>query len=385
MDAHRDARRPRADSTRRSSWDSKVLLAAGYTGNVPLATAELFDPATGTFALTGSLATARWGHTATLLPDGRVFVVGGTNVGAFTPGVSLATAELYQPSTGTWTYGGAMLTARDSHSSTLLQNGTVLIAGGVNGSTGLTSAQLFDPATETWSLTGSLPLADVGPLPPFFRPETVLLPAAADPRVSSPRCITRRAPRSRPGPPLAYGRDDHAGAMLDDGSLLLIGGYGTLAAGRTAADSAEMRTGAIVLTGLSVTPCDDHAPLVAVTFQRDRHLQRRQRRRRDVALDVDRNTESVATVSGPGKIHTEGPGTAIIRATFAGFVFDATLTVPRRGQLGVVGLLQGGDVQLRHLQHRLQHASGARGVATAAQQPAQRRRNDLPRHARTCP
>src|SRR5437763_17023031 len=74
---------------------------------------------------TGSLKTARFHHTATLLPDGRVLVVGGEQ--AHTP---LASAELYDPATGTWSATGSLNTARDSHTATLLPSGKVLVAGG---------------------------------------------------------------------------------------------------------------------------------------------------------------------------------------------------------------------------------------------------------------
>jgi large repetitive protein len=98
---------------------------------------------------TGSLKTARFHHTATLLPDGRVLAVGGER--GHNP---LATAELYDPGTGTWSGTGSLSTARDSHTATLLPNGTVLVAGGNPDE--LDSAELYDPATGTWSLTGSL-------------------------------------------------------------------------------------------------------------------------------------------------------------------------------------------------------------------------------------
>src|SRR5437870_13920074 len=72
---------------------------------------------------TGNLKTARFHHTSTLLPDGRVLVVGGKDRSA------LASAELYDPATGTWSDTGSLNTARDSHTATLLPNGMVLVAG----------------------------------------------------------------------------------------------------------------------------------------------------------------------------------------------------------------------------------------------------------------
>src|SRR6266480_1328914 len=82
----------------------------------------------GTFNNTGSMNVARVNHTATLLPNGEVLVSGGFNA---TSGY-LASAELYNPSTGKWTLTGSMNVPRDNHHAVLLQNGQVLVAGGLN-------------------------------------------------------------------------------------------------------------------------------------------------------------------------------------------------------------------------------------------------------------
>src|SRR5438552_11390781 len=103
-----------------------------------------------TFAYTPSLNTARSEHTATLLPNGKVLVAGGQN--SF---MGLTSAELYDPASGTWSATGSLNTARYSHTATLLPNGKALVAGGRNDNH-LSSAELYDPSSGTWSATGCL-------------------------------------------------------------------------------------------------------------------------------------------------------------------------------------------------------------------------------------
>jgi hypothetical protein len=111
-----------------------LLLGAGLVLVQPCAGQS------GTWSDTGSLATARDGHTATLLPNGKVLVAGG-----FVCCDSLASAELYDPASGTWTATGRMTTRRYLHTATLLSDGRVLVAGGVDSSGfSLSSAELYD-------------------------------------------------------------------------------------------------------------------------------------------------------------------------------------------------------------------------------------------------
>jgi len=122
-----------------------VLIVGGLTGsggNVVVSSAELYNPATGTFTVTGSLTTARFVHTATLLSNGQVLIAGGQ---ATLNGNSLSSAELYNPTTGTFKSTGNMTTARDDHTATLLPNRQVLITGGWGSGSALASAELYSP------------------------------------------------------------------------------------------------------------------------------------------------------------------------------------------------------------------------------------------------
>ena len=116
--------------------------------------------ATGTFQKTGSMNVARISHTATLLLNGDVLVAGGDN-SSLGDGY-LASAEFYNPSTGSWTLTGTMTTARQRHQAVLLPSGEVLVAGGENASGTLASAELYNPSTGTWTPTGSMNTARSG-------------------------------------------------------------------------------------------------------------------------------------------------------------------------------------------------------------------------------
>lgn len=150
--------------------NGKVLLAGGIdNNNTPLSSAELFDPATNRFTATGSLKNARWLHTATLLGNGKVLIAGGD--GSQGPGIDggtpLASAEIYDPVAGTFSpVTATMANPRYYHTATLLNNGTVLLAGGQGtGGQKLPESELFDPVAKTFAATGSMmvdPALDTG-------------------------------------------------------------------------------------------------------------------------------------------------------------------------------------------------------------------------------
>ncbi|HEY8845606.1 MAG TPA: kelch repeat-containing protein, partial [Candidatus Limnocylindrales bacterium] len=200
----------RANHTATLLSDGRVLVI----GSVPpaLASAELYDPKSGTFSPTGSMTTARSGYTATLLSDGRVLVTGGKE---------LASAELYDPRSGTFSPTGSMATAREGQAATLLSDGRVLVTGGqgeppAGDPTGLASAELYDPRSGTFSPTG----------------------------------------------PMSGGRVIHTATLLADGRILVTGGLQTLHVGGgfplASADLYDPKSGTFSPTGSMATARDGY-------------------------------------------------------------------------------------------------------------------------------
>jgi hypothetical protein len=142
----------------------KVLVVGGgeRIGLTAEARCELYDPVTGTFALTGPLHLPRTFHTATRLQDGRVLVTGGHDVGF---GSNHSTVEIYDPATGTWSFAAPMSTRRARHTATLLPNGDVLAMGGAQVGSAVSinaSAEIYHPATNAWRTVPSMSKARVG-------------------------------------------------------------------------------------------------------------------------------------------------------------------------------------------------------------------------------
>ena len=206
--------------------NGKVLIAGGAAQDptgTGLASAELYDPNTGTFTQTGSMAVGRFLHTATQLQNGRVLIVGGSLTSASGP---VATAEVYDPATGIFTMTGAMATAREQHTATLLADGRVLIAGGTT-STGTSdptaSAEVYDPSTGSFSVTGSMVEARI------FHTATLLLSGKVLVAGGGAENSTAEVYDPTTGSfsivgGMEIGRSGHTATLLPNGSILIAGG-----------------------------------------------------------------------------------------------------------------------------------------------------------------
>jgi hypothetical protein len=148
----------RAASTATRLADGRVLVAGGFDAYDATTTVEIFDPATRTWTGTGPMGEPRGDHTATLLPDGTVLVAGGRHKRSST-GFALASAEVYDPATGNWHSVADMERGRVFHTATLLPDGRVLIAGAglkaMRFDLGVT-AELYDPLTGLWTATSAM-------------------------------------------------------------------------------------------------------------------------------------------------------------------------------------------------------------------------------------
>ena len=201
-----------------------ILVEGGRTGfneATTIASAELYDPVSGTWAMTGPMTTTRDTHTASLLGNGQVLVAGGTN------GNDLLSAELYNPASGTWSATGSMATKRFGHSASVLASGKVLIAGGANSNViHQTGAELYDPTTGTFSVTGSLVVGRDSHLATVLASGKVLVVGGMDDNgysktaeLYNPSTGTWAATAS-----MATGRVYHSLSVVSGGKILIAGG-----------------------------------------------------------------------------------------------------------------------------------------------------------------
>jgi WD40 repeat protein len=209
--------------------DGRVLVAGGHKDGGVLSRAEIYDPSTGTWTATGSFAQARYAHTATILQNGKVLVVGGET--SFAGGSNTASAELYDPTSGLWSATGALAVARHLHTATILPDGKVLVVGGSNGTTDLANAEIYDPETGQWTPTGSLITARYYHTATLLPSGKVLVTGGGGTMLASAELYNPAIGTWTPAASMTQARRGHTATLLPSGKVLCMGS-GTLPASR---------------------------------------------------------------------------------------------------------------------------------------------------------
>jgi len=250
---------PRVQHTATRLRDGRVLVIGGTAPDGQLASAEVWDPTTERFRLAGSLATARVGHTATRLDDGRILVLGGVTSSDDGLTTSFVTAaELWDPSTGSFTPAGELVEPRVGHTATLLSDGRVLVVGGYNGSgygSGLdeagrhvvlnppadlvdghlASAEVWDSSSLSFQTTGAMGQARTRHTASLLTDGRVAVVGGAGIRVEGGALLVEERASVElwdpatgsfaPGGPLDTPRQGHSTIRLSNGQLLIVGGW----------------------------------------------------------------------------------------------------------------------------------------------------------------
>ena len=248
--------------------NGKVLITGGNEFNgyptwlTPTSTAELYDPASGSFTSTGNMAVSRSGHTASLLADGQVLIVGGSPAGA-------PTAEIYDPNAGLFSVVPGLTEERVGHTATVLPSGKVLIAGGqtgeLNGSAVLATAEVYDPEANSFTAINTMNSARTGHTATLLSDGQVLIAGGA----SSAGLGTGQIQISSVGlqstelydpitetfaaaAPMFTGRLGHTATLTPDGRVLISGGFKDWTNGYHSYSSAEIfdpTTGSFTIAG----------------------------------------------------------------------------------------------------------------------------------------
>jgi WD40 repeat protein len=202
--------------------DGRVLIAGGFGGH---ALAELYDPRSGKFSPTGPMTIGRQGHTATLLSDGRVLVAGGLDC-PIAVCTNLASAEVYDPNSGTFSPTASMSVFRYGQTATLRSDGRVLIAGGQgNGNVIIGFAELYDPKSGTFSPTGSMIVSGYGQTATLLSDGRVLIAGGdADGYLASTELYDPRSGKFSPTGSMGVSRYGQTATLLSDGRVLIAGG-----------------------------------------------------------------------------------------------------------------------------------------------------------------
>ncbi len=226
--------------------NGKVLITGGNHGGN---SCEIYDPSTGTWTYAASMAQARWYHTMVKLQNGKILVIGGDDtLAGMQP---LKSCEIYDPNTNTWTLTDSLNRARIEPSAVVLQNGKVLVTGGMDGLTPVPECEIYDPQTGTWSYTSPYPSGRFGHtltlLPNgnvLSTGGTTLWSGPADTRIYEVSTGTWRTTGE-----LNVKRDHHTATTLDNGKILVVGGMNESGAATSVCEIFDPATETWSITG----------------------------------------------------------------------------------------------------------------------------------------
>ena len=225
---------PRSRHTATLLPNGTVLVTGGYTiHNPPVITSavEIFDPATNEWSSETSMLEARSRHTGTLLPNGKILVIGGRDNNGF----AITSAELYDPITGTWSLTGSMHTPRADHTAILLNDGRVLVTGGQSVGDGLDNpiektAETYDPMTGEWTAVEKMSTARFGHTATMLPNGSVLVVGGAGPALDGVYTVRSEifnpvTNKWRNVDSLNTPRGFHTAILLGNGNVLVAGGF----------------------------------------------------------------------------------------------------------------------------------------------------------------
>jgi hypothetical protein len=206
--------------------DGTVLVLDGTNSTGVLDSAAIYNPNTGSFTdLVIPANDPRTGHTATLLGDGTVLIVGGTSDGSASQ--ALATAKVYDPIANSLTAVGGLTTERFKHTATLLADGKVLLAGGTNSSgTDLDSIEVYDPVAKTFAAAGNMSVARAGHAAALLSDGQHILITGGSGLDSAEVYDTASSSSAAIGN-MNSQRTGHTASLLPDGTILIAGGTGS--------------------------------------------------------------------------------------------------------------------------------------------------------------
>jgi N-acetylneuraminic acid mutarotase len=266
-------RSARASQTATLLPSGYVLAAGGTSNNVALATSELYNPASGTWSSTGNMNVARVSAHAVLLANGTVLTMGGC-INNDCLGSTTTSAEIYNPTSGKWTVTGSMVKGRAEFGAVLLTTGQVLVAGGCtsyssNGCLATTAAaELYNPSTGKWSSTGAMRVGRMAMTATVFANGKVLIAggqtAASDALGSSELYNSTTGSFSLTGK-LITPRSGHTATLLRSGLVLMAGGENVNGISIQKAELYNPATGTYASTGNMPSNRQEHTAVLLST------------------------------------------------------------------------------------------------------------------------